>query len=117
MKTKAIYVGLSMAGMMLLSSLQSRGSERGSQPRLLLIMSMSSIQLSDTLPKSSSPSTTSQQVDKPGDPVVKTGKDIIKEVPKSKNQVKPVKISNKIPVKVPIVKPRITIRRIGNLLP
>ena len=88
------------------------GSDLRSLPRLSFT---AGYRVSDTVPPAK-PADPKPAQPVPEGPVTEIVKPIIKQIPKSKKQLKPVALPGKLPVKTPaVVKPKVIIRRIGSV--
>ena len=107
MKKRALYRICLIACLCMIRSLQGWGSDSTSLPRLSFEMvSMDTIPAVKTSPTQTEPTTEG--------PIDKVIKPVVKQVPKSKKQLKPVAIPGNLPVKpLKTVKPKVIIRKIG----
>jgi len=102
------YAGILI--ILLIVSLKSWGSV--TLPQLNHKAASTCLALQDTIPPANKPAEAEKKQEQPVTDAV------IKEVPKAKKQLKPIAVPTTVlPVKAPIVKPKIVIKRIGVRIP
>lgn len=110
MVPKTLYRIFILSCLFTIRSLQGWGSDSPSLPHLTLNAQRV---FTDTLPPAK-PAEVKPAPPSTKNPVDEVVKPIIKQIPKSKKQVKPVAIPGKLPVNTQkIVKPKVIIRRVG----
>ena len=113
MNLKPLYLKAVLFGLFLIPTHKGWGSDHKSLPHPILIMASS-----DTVPPVK-PAEVKPAENKPANPALPVEKiidPVIKVIPKSRKQIKPVAIPGNIPAKTQkIIKPKIIIRRIGSL--
>ncbi|MFT3827671.1 MAG: hypothetical protein QM731_27375 [Chitinophagaceae bacterium] len=110
------YHSISIISILLICSLKSWGSE--TLPQLDGKPVCAYRVVTDTVPGQKPPEVKKEEP-KQEQPVKEAVGEVIKEVPKSKKQVKPVAVSaTSVPVKPPvIIKPKVVIKKIGVRIP
>lgn len=113
MNKGAFYRYAGIISILLIVSLNSRGSV--TLPLLTHKAASTCLALQDTIPGKKPAEEVEQKQEQPVKEVTDA---VIKEVPKSKKQIKPIAIPPAVlPVKAPIIKPKIVIKKIGVRIP
>jgi len=111
MGTRTLYKCFFSGGFFLATTLTGCAKDNKPYPHNAAFASMAMRSVSDTIPPQENKRTEENAGTKPEE----VTKEVIKEVPKSRKQIKPLAVTSAVPIKPVVVKPKIIVKPIIKL--